>query len=150
MLKVDVNLIIVHNRENTRKGVIDMQLEKNETIFMTAEECNISQTAAYRLIKELNVELASLKKLVQNGKIQRAFFHSKIYGYKNEQADNKSLFINVKDISNQCGICVNTLYPKIKEANDALKKEGYLVLPGKLPIAYFNERWLYTPESTRT
>lgn len=116
-------------------------------LFMNAQEvaekCDISIASAYKIIKVLNKELSNMNKFVQNGKVQRMYFYSRIYGQNEENKRTHKLFISAKEISELCGIPVNTLYPKIRSSNQLLKKKGYITLCGKLPISYFKSEWLY-------
>lgn len=38
-------------------------------------------------------------------------------------------------------VSVSKSYEIIRELNLELENEGYLVLRGKVPVAYFNKRW---------
>lgn len=46
-----------------------------------AEEAGISKGKAYKLIKDLNAELASKGYIVIAGKLPRAFWETKFFGY---------------------------------------------------------------------
>ncbi len=46
-----------------------------------AEETGISKGKAYKLIKDLNAELASKGYIVIAGKLPRAFWETKFFGY---------------------------------------------------------------------
>lgn len=51
------------------------------------------------------------------------------------------IYYSAKDISQMLDVSVSKAYELIKKMNNELEKEGYLVLSGKVPIAYFNKRW---------
>ena len=51
------------------------------------------------------------------------------------------IYYTAKDISQLLGVSVSKAYELIKIMNQELEKEGYLVLSGKVPIAYFGKRW---------
>lgn len=125
-------------------------MNNQKTLFMgvseVAEKCGVSKTSAYKIIKRLNMDLGRMHKLVQNGRIQRVFFYSRIYGSMEENVKEEKLFITAAEMAEKCGIPVNTLYPKIRKSNEELRKEGYVVFCGRLPKAYFNHHWMYERE----
>jgi len=57
---------------------------QNNSLFLRAEEVaqimNVSVPKAYVLIKQMNNELKAKNYLVVAGKVNRAYFESKIYG----------------------------------------------------------------------
>lgn len=59
-----------------------------ESIFMrvseVAEELGVSQSYAYKLVRQLNKELAETGCIVIPGRIDRKFFHEKLYGTRKE------------------------------------------------------------------
>ena len=59
-----------------------------ESIFMrvseVAEELGVSQSYAYKLVRQLNKELAETGCIVIHGRIDRKFFHEKLYGTRNQ------------------------------------------------------------------
>lgn len=59
-----------------------------ENIFMrvseVAEELGVSQSYAYKLVRQLNKELAETGCIVIPGRIDRKFFHEKLYGTRKE------------------------------------------------------------------
>ena len=55
------------------------------TVDEVAEELGVSRGHAYKLIRNLNDELAEKGFIVVAGKIPRAFWETKFYGYKAEQ-----------------------------------------------------------------
>ncbi len=51
------------------------------------------------------------------------------------------IYYSSKDIAEMLDVSVSKAYGLIKIMNQELEKEGYLVISGKVPIAYFNKRW---------
>lgn len=51
------------------------------------------------------------------------------------------IYLNAKDISEMLGVSVGFGYKLIREMNAELRKKGYLVVAGKVPTAYFKEKW---------
>lgn len=49
-----------------------------------AEELGVSISYAYRLMRELNAELKKTGCITISGRIDRRFFHERIYGARNE------------------------------------------------------------------
>lgn len=48
--------------------------------------------------------------------------------------------ITAKEIAEQLGISVSKGYQLVKQGNDELKAQGFLVFPGKLPRAYWEKK----------
>lgn len=48
-----------------------------------ADELGVSKGHAYKLIRQLNEELATSEYLTVSGKMPRAFWEKKFYGYQN-------------------------------------------------------------------
>ena len=69
----------------TRKGG---KLPMAESIFMrvseVAEELGVSQSYAYKLVRQLNKELAETGCISIPGRIDRKFFHEKLYGTRKQ------------------------------------------------------------------
>ena len=57
----------------------------NKSLYFTANEISemlgVSRAKAYRIVKELNEELAAKDYIVIQGRIPRKFFADKYYGY---------------------------------------------------------------------
>lgn len=51
------------------------------------------------------------------------------------------IFYNAEDLMNMLQISKGHSYKIIKAMNESLQEQGYLVIAGKVPIAYFNEKW---------
>ena len=64
------------------------KLPMAESIFMrvseVAEELGVSQSYAYKLVRQLNKELAETGCIIIPGRIDRKFFHEKLYGTRNQ------------------------------------------------------------------
>lgn len=50
------------------------------------------------------------------------------------------IYLNAKDISDLLDVSLSKAYGIIREMNAVLAEKGYLVLPGKVPTAYFKEQ----------
>ncbi|MBM7562525.1 transcriptional regulator [Fusibacter tunisiensis] len=54
---------------------------------------------------------------------------------------NKSIcFYNAKDVSDILGISLTSAYRIIKNLNDNLKKDGYIIVPGRISKKYFETK----------
>lgn len=51
------------------------------------------------------------------------------------------IYYSAKDIATMLGASASKAYEIIRQLNLELEDEGYLVLRGKVPVAYFNKRW---------
>lgn len=54
--------------------------------------------------------------------------------------ENK-IFITAEEMSTMLGISLGHAYKIIRKMNNELKKQGYIVIAGKVPIAYFEKHW---------
>lgn len=54
---------------------------------------------------------------------------------------NAKMYYDVVDIEEMLGISESMSYKIMKEMNAQLKKKGYLTIAGKVPSAYFLEKW---------
>lgn len=52
----------------------------------------------------------------------------------------KTVFYTAKDVAELIGCSSSKAYQIINDLNTELKKGGYIVIRGKVPIAYFNEK----------
>lgn len=50
-------------------------------------------------------------------------------------------YMTAADVAETVGVSVSKAYRIIKELNDELKSKGYLVVAGRVPTAYFTEKW---------
>ena len=53
----------------------------------------------------------------------------------------EKIYITANDLIDMLGISRAKAYNLIKEMNSELKREGYIVIKGKVPRAYFEKRW---------
>lgn len=54
---------------------------------------------------------------------------------------NEKLYYNVTDIAAMLGISMGKSYKILREMNAELSKKGFLTIAGKVPVAYFREKW---------
>ena len=52
-----------------------------------------------------------------------------------------SNYISAKEIQNELGISRTKSYEIVKQLNSELESKGYLVVRGKVPRRYFNQRF---------
>lgn len=50
-------------------------------------------------------------------------------------------FMNASDICNELEVSRSTAYKIIRQLNEELRKQGYLVISGKIPRSYFSSRY---------
>ena len=59
-----------------------------ESLFMkvgeVAQELGVSKSFAYQIMRQLNEELEKTGCIVIHGRIDRKFFHEKLYGTRNQ------------------------------------------------------------------
>lgn len=53
---------------------------------------------------------------------------------------NEKTFINAKELAQVVGISQSNAYKVIKQMNDELEQQGFLVFAGKVPRKYFEKR----------
>lgn len=53
----------------------------------------------------------------------------------------KKQFYNAEELAEVLGIGKSTAYARIREMNQELTEKGYLVITGRIPIAYVQERF---------
>lgn len=51
------------------------------------------------------------------------------------------LFYSAKEVASMLGVSIGKSYKIIKELNENLEKQGYIVIAGKIPKKYFNEHY---------
>lgn len=51
------------------------------------------------------------------------------------------IFLDADEIAELLGVSKATAYGIIKKLNNELDAKGFIVINGKVSIAYFNERW---------
>lgn len=54
---------------------------------------------------------------------------------------NEKLYYNATDIAVMLGISMGKSYKILREMNEELSKKGFLTIAGKVPVAYFREKW---------
>ena len=54
--------------------------------------------------------------------------------------ENRS-YITAPEMAEMLGISIGHAYKIIRSLNDELKKDGYIVIAGKVPKDYFKKRW---------
>ena len=50
-------------------------------------------------------------------------------------------YLRAKDIADLLGISEGKAYKIIRQMNEELKSKGYITIAGRVPRAYFNEKW---------
>lgn len=53
----------------------------------------------------------------------------------------KKQFYNAEELAQVLGISKSTAYVHIKQMNKELSEKGYLIISGRIPIAYVHERF---------
>ena len=51
------------------------------------------------------------------------------------------IYITAPEMAEMHGISIGHAYKIIRSLNDELKKDGYIVIAGKVPKDYFKKRW---------
>ena len=51
------------------------------------------------------------------------------------------LVYSAKEVASMLGVSIGKSYKIIKELNENLEKQGYIVIAGKIPKKYFNEHY---------
>ena len=54
--------------------------------------------------------------------------------------ETKKIYYTAEDVSIMLGISIGTSYRIIRKLNKELKEQGFIVIAGKLPIKYFEEK----------
>lgn len=61
---------------------------------------------------------------------------------KTTDTENENrIYITASEMSEMLGVSVGHAYKIIRNLNKELEREGFLVLSGKVPRAYFEKRW---------
>ncbi len=61
---------------------------------------------------------------------------------------NKSLYFTANEISEMLGISRAKAYRIVKELNEELAANNYIVIPGRIPRKFFGEKYYGFSEST--
>ena len=59
----------------------------------------------------------------------------------NDTENENRIYITASEMSEMLGVSVGHAYKIIRNLNKELEREGFLVLSGKVPRAYFEKRW---------
>jgi len=51
------------------------------------------------------------------------------------------IYLSAKDVSELLAVSLSKAYKIVRSMNTELAAKGYLVIPGKVPTAYFKEQW---------
>ena len=54
---------------------------------------------------------------------------------------NEKLYYNAADIAAMLGISMGKSYKILREMNGELASKGFFTIAGKIPVAYFKEKW---------
>ena len=54
---------------------------------------------------------------------------------------NEKLYYSAADIAAMLGISMGKSYKILREMNSELSSKGFLTIAGKIPAAYFKEKW---------
>lgn len=55
--------------------------------------------------------------------------------------ENEKIYYSAKDIVDMLDISKASAYKLIRQMNNELQASGYIILQGKVPRAYFNQKW---------
>lgn len=55
--------------------------------------------------------------------------------------ETKKIYYTAEEISILLGVSIGTSYRIIRTLNNELKEKGFIVIAGKLPIKYFEEKY---------
>ena len=64
-------------------------------------------------------------------------------GKDRKKSPDKCLYYTVDDIAEMLGVSISQAYKVIQTMNDELKEHNFIVLAGKLPKAYFHEKFCF-------
>lgn len=53
----------------------------------------------------------------------------------------KKKYINAQELSDMLGISISRAYRVIRMLNEELETKGFLVIAGRVPTKYFEQRW---------
>ena len=51
------------------------------------------------------------------------------------------IYITAAELSTMLGVSVGHAYKIIRQLNQELEKNGYIIIAGKIPTKYFEKRW---------
>lgn len=55
--------------------------------------------------------------------------------------ESEKVYYSAKDIVDMLDISKASAYKLIRQMNNELQASGYIILQGKVPRAYFNQKW---------
>lgn len=58
----------------------------------------------------------------------------------NKEMNKLKRFYNAKDVAEMLEVSETTAYRIIKQLNDQLKNDGYIIIPGRISINYFESK----------
>lgn len=64
-------------------------------------------------------------------------------GKDRKKSPDRCLYYAVDDIAEMLGVSISQAYKVIQTMNDELKEHNFIVLAGKLPKAYFHEKFCF-------
>ena len=51
------------------------------------------------------------------------------------------IYITAAELSRMLGVSIGHAYKIIRQLNQELRKDGYIIIAGKVPTKYFEKRW---------
>lgn len=51
------------------------------------------------------------------------------------------LYLTADELAKMLGVSAGHAYKIIRQMNQELKKDGYIIIAGKVPVKYFEKRW---------
>lgn len=54
---------------------------------------------------------------------------------------NEKIYYSANEIATMLGISMGKAYKILREMNEELSEKGFLTISGKVPVAYFKEKW---------
>ena len=54
---------------------------------------------------------------------------------------SNKIYYSAADIADMLGVSVGKAYKIIRNLNEELTSKGYIIIQGKIPKAYFHEKW---------
>ncbi|MDD3417376.1 MAG: ICEBs1 excisionase [Lachnospiraceae bacterium] len=54
---------------------------------------------------------------------------------------NEKIYYSANEIATMLGISMGKAYKILREMNEELSAKGFLTISGKVPVAYFKEKW---------
>lgn len=58
-----------------------------------------------------------------------------------EHMSNRKVYFTAQEVASILGVSVGHSYKLIRKMNEELADKGYLYVAGKVPVAYFEERY---------